>query len=102
MTNKIFSVADVRSLAKRRMPKIIFDYVDGAAGNEYACELNSRLLDCVRMLPSVLVNVDDRKLGNPMKLLICNLAGTYPAVFDTKVNSSAGRSTRWLHQSDFF
>ncbi len=48
------------------MPKIIFDYVDGAAGSEYACELNTKLLDCVRMLPRVLVNVDDRKLSKTM------------------------------------
>ena len=66
MTNKIFSVADARSLAKRRMPKIIFDYVDGAAGNEYACELNSKVLDCVRLLPRVLVNVDGRKLSKTL------------------------------------
>ena len=40
--------------------------------------------------------------GNPMKLMICNLAGTYLAVFDPRVNSRAGHSTRWLNQSDFF
>ena len=66
MTKNIFSVADVRSSAKRRMPRIIFDYVDGAAGSEYACELNSKLLDCVRLMPRVLVNVDDRKLGKSL------------------------------------
>ena len=62
MRNKIFSIADARSAAKRRVPKIMFDYVDGAAGSEYGCEQNSRMLERIRLLPRVLVNVENRNL----------------------------------------
>jgi L-lactate dehydrogenase (cytochrome) len=62
MRKKIFSIADARTAAKRRMPKIIFDYVDGAAGNEYSSEQNSSMLDRIRLLPRTLVNVEGRNL----------------------------------------
>jgi hypothetical protein len=34
MTNLIANVEDARALAKRRIPKIFFDYIDGAAFGE--------------------------------------------------------------------
>ncbi len=61
MRKKIFSVADARRAAKKRMPKIMFDYIDGAAGSEYACEQNTVQLDRIRLLPHVLVNVENRR-----------------------------------------
>jgi len=63
MSNNIFSVADARMAAKRRMPKIFFDYVDGAAGSEYASAQNSAMLDRIRLQPRVLVNVENRRLN---------------------------------------
>lgn len=66
MGTNIFSVADARMAAKRRMPKIIFDYIDGAAGSEYACEQNSVQLDRIRLLPRVLVNVDNRRYNKTL------------------------------------
>lgn len=62
MVKKIFSIDDARVLAKRRIPKIIFDYVDGAAGSEYACGQNITRLDQIRLLPRVLVNIENRNL----------------------------------------
>lgn len=59
-------MADARLLAKRRMPKIIFDYVDGAAGSEYGYELNNTMLDRIRLQPRVLVNVENRKLNKTL------------------------------------
>lgn len=63
MIKEFFSVADARVAAKRRMPKIMFDYVDGAAGDEYTCLQNTHVLDRLRMQPRVLVNVENRLLG---------------------------------------
>ena len=60
MANKIFSVADARKYAHRRLPRLIFDYVDGSAGDENASQLNIERLDDLRLLPRVLVNVDER------------------------------------------
>jgi len=60
MSNRIFSVSDARKFARRRLPRMIFDFIDGSAGEERACELNLEMIEALRMLPRVLVNVEDR------------------------------------------
>lgn len=66
MNKNLFSVADARAAAKWRVPKIFFDYVDGAAGSEFSCEQNCTVLDRIRLLPRVLVNVENRHLGKSL------------------------------------
>ena len=60
MANKIFSLADARKYAKRRMPRMTFDYIDGSAGDERTCALNVERIEMLRMLPRVLINVERR------------------------------------------
>jgi L-lactate dehydrogenase (cytochrome) len=60
MSNKIFSVADARKYARRRMPRMTFDYIDGSAGDENACRLNIQCLEDLRLMPRVMVNVEQR------------------------------------------
>jgi L-lactate dehydrogenase (cytochrome) len=40
----------------------MFDFVDGAAGNESGADLNRSAIDRIRLLPRGLVNVEDRQL----------------------------------------
>ncbi len=60
---RIFCVADARELAERRLPRMIFDFVDGAAGSESTNRLNIETLDAIRLMPRVLVNVEERSLA---------------------------------------
>ena len=62
MAKTIFSVDDARVMARRRMPRMIFDFVDGAAGLERAKRLNREALDQIRLQPRVLITVDNRNL----------------------------------------
>ena len=62
-SKKIHSLEDARKLAKKRLPKMFFDFVDGAAGDERLCELNSTALDQIRLEPKVLRNVEKRNLN---------------------------------------
>ena len=62
MSNKIFSLSDARKYAKRRMPRMTFDYIDGSAGDERACALNVETIEAIRMMPRVLLNVENRSL----------------------------------------
>jgi len=62
MSNKIFSLSDARKYARRRMPRMTFDYIDGSAGDETACALNVETIEAIRMLPRVLLNVENRSL----------------------------------------
>jgi (S)-mandelate dehydrogenase len=62
MSKKIFSASDARKYARRRLPRTIFDYVDGSAGDERACAVNVEMIDALRLLARVLVNVENRSL----------------------------------------
>ncbi len=66
MPGKIYSLSDARRLARRRLPKMTFDYVDGSAGEELACRLNVDALEALRLLPRVFVNVEKRTLGKTL------------------------------------
>lgn len=51
------SIADMRLLAKRRLPKMIFDFVDGGAGDETTLRSNLADLEKVILSPRTLVDV---------------------------------------------
>ncbi|MBM3572919.1 MAG: alpha-hydroxy-acid oxidizing protein, partial [Alphaproteobacteria bacterium] len=59
----IHCVEDARRRARRRMPRVIFDFVDGAAGTEAGERLNRTALAGIRLQPRVLVNVEGRCLS---------------------------------------
>ena len=61
-SKKIHSVEEARNLAKKRMPRMMFDFVDGASGDEKLCENNSKALDQIRLQPRVLRNIEKRKI----------------------------------------
>ncbi len=51
-------VSDLRRVAKRRIPRPVFDYVDGAADEELAVAANVAAFRQWRFLPRVLADVD--------------------------------------------
>lgn len=52
--NRLFSSDDARHMAHRRLPRIVFDYIDGAVGNESAAANNLSALENLRLMPRVL------------------------------------------------
>ena len=54
-SQKIFSVDDARELAKRRLPKLVFDFVDGASGNESLSINNNKAYENIKLEPRVLI-----------------------------------------------
>ena len=66
MSINIFSVSDARRLAKRRLPRVIFDFIDGSAGEESAADLNVSRLEALRLLPRVLIDVEERELAKSL------------------------------------
>lgn len=83
----IHSYDDARRLARRRLPWMVFDYIDGAAGNGAAEARNLAALRDIELQPRVLRDVSKRDLGvqvfehagavpfgiSPMGM--CNLSG---------------------------
>jgi len=62
MPKQIFTVEDARIKARRRLPKMVFDYIDGAAGRELLAEENITAFHKIKLQPRSLVNVEDRSL----------------------------------------
>ena len=58
----IYSSEDARSLARKRLPWMVFDYFDGAAGEGWGEESNRRAIRAIQLRPSVLANVEHRSL----------------------------------------
>ncbi len=59
----IHSTADARRQARKRLPWMVFDYIDGSAGEEHGAALNRKALQDIRLSPRVLRNVSDRDLS---------------------------------------
>ncbi|MEM1076291.1 MAG: alpha-hydroxy acid oxidase [Pseudomonadota bacterium] len=57
---------DARRLARRRLPWMVFDYIDGAAGEGVAEARNRKALRDITLQPRVLVNVAERDIGVPV------------------------------------
>ncbi len=48
---RVVNIEDLRRLAKRRLPKLVFDYVDGGAENEVTLRENCRVFEDVSFRP---------------------------------------------------
>ncbi len=83
----IHSAQDARRLAKRRLPWMIFDYIDGAAGAETGAARNRAALDAITLRPRILQDVSTRNLTTTLfgqttdvpfgiaPMGMCNLSG---------------------------
>lgn len=64
------TVADLRQIAKRKLPRAVFDFIDGAADDEGTLSANMADFDAIKLKQRVLVNVgttrlDTSILGSP-------------------------------------
>jgi (S)-mandelate dehydrogenase len=55
--SRLVSIEDLRQIARRRLPRAIFDFFDGGAEDEVTLRENRAAFERVRLLPKVLVNV---------------------------------------------
>ena len=62
-SNKIHTIDDAIRLSKKRLPKLVFDFIDGASGDDKLAEINSTALDQIRLEPKVFRNVENRNLS---------------------------------------
>jgi (S)-mandelate dehydrogenase len=63
MSAKPVNVEDYRVLAQRRLPKIIFDYLEGGADDETGLKHNHEVFERYRLMPRRLVDVSKRDSG---------------------------------------
>lgn len=70
---RVGTIAELRAIAKRRVPRVVFDFVDGGAGDEVTLRRNIAELRATELCPRVLVDVSDVStattvLGEPVSL----------------------------------
>ena len=63
LSKQLFSVAEARQVAKRRLPRMMFDFIDGASGDESLRDLNSAMIDHIRLMPRVLIDISERTMS---------------------------------------
>src|SRR5579862_1684310 len=49
--SRVVDVEDLRTMARRRLPRVVFDYVDGGADGEVTLRENCRVFDDVTFRP---------------------------------------------------
>ena len=59
----IISFEDAKAKAKRRLPRMIFDFIEGSAGREVAAEKNLQIFNDFYLRSKVLAPVEDPKLS---------------------------------------
>jgi (S)-mandelate dehydrogenase len=60
------SIADLRKLSRRRLPRCVFDFFDGGAEDEISLVANTAALDRVKLLPRVLTGVANVEIGTQL------------------------------------
>jgi isopentenyl diphosphate isomerase/L-lactate dehydrogenase-like FMN-dependent dehydrogenase len=98
---RINTVEDARRIAKRRLPRMAFDYVDGAADGEVTMRANRAVFDEVAWLPRMAAtqgqpDLSTTVLGQPvsMPLLLspCGLTRMVHRTGDVAVAQAAGEA----------
>src|SRR3954466_3709228 len=82
------SVEDLRAMARRRLPRAIFDFFDGGAEDEVTQRENRAAFERIRLLPKVLVDV--AKVDMTTDLL--GMKSTLPLAIAPTGGISAGRA----------
>ena len=84
LERKGYSIAALRALARRELPRVLFDMVDGAAGDEITMRNNETALAELELVPTLLAGAPKRdqsvelfgvKLSSPVIIAPTGLAG---------------------------
>ena len=60
------NIADLRGLARRRLPRPIFDYIDGGADDEVSLERNMSAFSSYEIVPDVLTDVSSLRTATSL------------------------------------
>jgi L-lactate dehydrogenase (cytochrome) len=62
-SERAVNIADLRAIARRRTPRAVFDYIDGAAGDELTATRNESDLREISVIPRMLAGVTEVDLS---------------------------------------
>jgi (S)-mandelate dehydrogenase len=55
------NIADLREIARQRLPGFVFEYIEGGAEDEATLRCNRQSLESLRLIPQTLVDTSDRQ-----------------------------------------
>jgi isopentenyl diphosphate isomerase/L-lactate dehydrogenase-like FMN-dependent dehydrogenase len=61
--DRIYNLEGFRSLARRQLPRMIFDFIDGGSDDEYSVRRNRVAFEELTLVPRVLRDVSQRSLA---------------------------------------
>ena len=102
--SKCHNLMAFRQLAKRRLPRTIFDYIDGGADDEISLRRNTAAFDDYELLPSQLAGIGEVDLRTtllgkevewPVMISPTSAAKLYHADGETAVARAAGNAGMW-------
>src|SRR3990170_862905 len=85
--SRAVNIEDLRALARKRLPRAIFDFFDGGAEDEVTLRANRAAFERVRLLPRVLVDVAEIDT----KALLLGKQSSFPLGIGPTGGISAGR-----------
>jgi isopentenyl diphosphate isomerase/L-lactate dehydrogenase-like FMN-dependent dehydrogenase len=62
----VYSAEDAKRLARRRQPRLVFDFIEGSAGREVASRRNTARFDEITLQPRVMADVAKRSLSKAL------------------------------------
>ena len=82
------SVDDYRRRARKRLPRPLFDYLEGGSEDELTLQANRTAFESIKFSPRTLVDVSKRSqeitlFGHKQKMPICIVVGSDPITFLT-------------------
>jgi len=63
---QIFEIADLKTLARKRVPRMFFDYVDSGAWSESTYRANEKDFSAIKLRQRVMVDMSNRSLTSTM------------------------------------
>jgi len=94
------NIEELRAIARRRLPRIVFDFLDDGAEDNVSLHRNRRVFDEIRLRPRTLVNVSSRPqaitvFGRPWSMPVAigptGIAGLIAYEADIALARAAGR-----------
>ena len=64
--SRAINIDDLRSLARQRLPRILYDYIEGGAGDESGLHANRAAFEAYTLRPRYLVDVTGRSLATSL------------------------------------
>jgi isopentenyl diphosphate isomerase/L-lactate dehydrogenase-like FMN-dependent dehydrogenase len=98
---QVVNIEDLRRIAKRRLPRVAFDYIDGGADGEKTLRENCRVFDDVKFRPrsAVVTQAADLRtsvLGTPIALpLLLGPVGSCRIFYPRGTRCTSAEGVTW-------